>query len=88
VLSTGTNGSGFNNLATSVALGDNYLFSSNTVNSFRVAFNRVASDIIPPNFFTPEEVGINMYAYPASAGGGNSFALTVPGSFSFNGEGF
>ena len=79
---------GSDNLATAVTLGDTYLFNATTVNSFRAALNRAGSQILTPNFFTPQSVGINVYAFPASAGAGDFFTLAVPGSFAIAGGAF
>ena len=54
---------GRDNIAHSVTLGENYVISSSTLNSVRFAFNR--THISRPNidFFSPQEVGINIFSY-------------------------
>jgi hypothetical protein len=58
-----TNMSGFDNLAQSFTMGSTYLLSSNTVNSFRVAFNRVALHRLGPQDLGlgPKELGLKTY---------------------------
>jgi hypothetical protein len=54
---------GRDNMANTVALGENYVINSSTLNAVRVAYNQ--TDIRRPNidFFSPQEVGINSYSY-------------------------
>jgi len=54
---------GRDNIAHSVTLGENYVINSSTLNSVRFAFNR--THISRPNidFFSPQEVGINIFSY-------------------------
>jgi hypothetical protein len=54
---------GRDNIAHSITLGENYVISSSTLNSVRFAFNR--THISRPNidFFSPQEVGINIFSY-------------------------
>jgi hypothetical protein len=70
---------GQNDLATSVTLGDTYLISADTVNSFRVAFNRDSGNHGGPHHFGPSDVGINAYG---SVPG--SISMTAPGLFSLS----
>jgi hypothetical protein len=53
---------GFNNFAQSVALGSTYLLDPNTVNAFRIAFNRVAVRRLNVDFFGPTDVGVNGFS--------------------------
>lgn len=54
---------GFNNRAVSYTIGDNYLLGSNKVNSFRLAVNRTNVHRNGAQYFGPQDVGINIYAY-------------------------
>ena len=54
---------GKDNLANSITLGDTYLVSGNTVNSLRLAYNRVAIHRFNSDFFGPQDLGINAYSY-------------------------
>jgi hypothetical protein len=59
VTSTG----GRDQLATSITGGHDYVISSTTLNSVRVAFNRTAITRTSTDFFSAPEVGINIYSY-------------------------
>jgi hypothetical protein len=54
---------GVNNLAQAFTVGNTYLVSSNVVQSFRLAANRIAVHRNGLPFFGYEDVGINMYSY-------------------------
>jgi hypothetical protein len=54
---------GRDNLATTMTVGEDYVISSNTLNSFRFAFNRTAISRTSTDFFSAPEVGINIYSY-------------------------
>src|SRR5438105_1304250 len=58
-----TSGKGFNNLAQAFAFGDTYLISTNIVNAFRLAVSRVSVERTGAQFFSPNDVGINVYSY-------------------------
>ncbi len=58
-----TDNLGFDDLAQSYTLGDTYLISPNTINSFRLAVNRTAIDRVPAQFFTGTDIGVNIYSY-------------------------
>jgi hypothetical protein len=58
-----TNDPGTNNLAQSFTFGDTMILSSNTVNSFRIAFNRTAVHRYQAPFFSPKDLGSNVYSY-------------------------
>ena len=75
-----TSGMGYDNLAQSYALGDTYLISQNTVNSFRLAVDRTAVDRLTAKFFSGPDLGINMYSYTPK-----SMKLSVPGAMSLGG---
>ena len=81
LLSTNTNG--WNQLASSLALGDTYLISSNMVNAFRLGVNRTAVSAQPNLFFSYCDAGVNIWcgANPKVAG-----PLSITGGFS-SGEG-
>jgi hypothetical protein len=75
-----TSNSGRDNLAQSVTIGDTYLFNSQTVNSFRVAFNRTAIHRTAKNFFSAPELGVNSFSYLP-----HFVHMTVSGAFSLGG---
>jgi hypothetical protein len=54
---------GANDLATSATLGETWLISGATVNSFRLTLNRVAANHPGPQFFGPSDIGVNAYSY-------------------------
>jgi hypothetical protein len=54
---------GIDNLAQAFTVGNTYLLSSNVVQSFRVAGNRIAVHRFGLPFFGYEDVGINMFSY-------------------------
>ena len=58
-----TNDPGTDNLAQSFTVGDTMILSSNTVNSLRVAFNRTAVHRYQAPFFSPKDLGSNVYSY-------------------------
>jgi len=58
-----TSGSGRNNLAQSLTLGNTRLFGANVVNSFRLAFNRAAVHRTKADFFSGPDAGIKMFSY-------------------------
>jgi len=57
-----TTSNGWDNLAQSYAVGDTYLFGTNTVNAFRMTVNRLALHRVGPHFFGPQDVGVNAYS--------------------------
>ena len=74
VLTTGT--PGLDNLAQSVAAGSTVVFSNTMVNSVRFAFNRTAIDRSSPAWFSPKDLGANVYSYQPG-----EMVLTVTGGF-------
>ena len=54
---------GRDNLAQTYTIGDTYLISATTVNSFRAAFNRTAIQRAAVDDFGPPDVGINAFSY-------------------------
>lgn len=54
---------GLNDLAQSATIGHTYLISSNTINAFRLAFNRVGVHRDNDNYFSGCDLGISMYCY-------------------------
>ena len=68
---------GQDNLAQSFALGDTYLFSANTVNAFRLSFNRVHAVVLGPEVFSACDVGVRMYC----GGFEKSIDLAITGGF-------
>ena len=67
---------GLDKLAQSFAIGDTLVFGSNTVNSFRFAFNRTAIDRLDTPVFDPYALGSNVYSYDPGA-----MVLAVTGGF-------
>jgi hypothetical protein len=59
LLSTGQGG--LNDRTQSAIVGDNYVFSPNTVDAFRVAYDRVAIDRSNANSFSPCDLGVQIY---------------------------
>ena len=70
---------GVNNLAQSFTFGDTMILSSNTVNSFRVAFNRTAVHRYQAPFFSPRDLGSNVYSYNPG-----EMVLTVTNAFAIS----
>jgi len=72
---------GYDNLAQSYAAGSTYLLGPNTVNSLRVAVNRVF--VLRKNVPTSSArgIGVNQYSYPLSGGGERGIRLNVSGGF-------
>jgi hypothetical protein len=68
---------GIDNLAQAFTIGNTYLLSSNVVQSFRLAGNRIAVHRFGLPFFGYEDVGINMFSYVP-----HYMRLTVTGGFS------
>src|SRR5262245_16789402 len=66
---------GFDDAAQSYVLGDTYLVSSTTVNSFRLAVNRTAVMRSLVNFFSAPEIGVNAFSDL------KNINLTVNGAF-------
>ena len=60
--------------------GEDYVISSSTLNSVRVAFNRTAITRTSTDFFSAPEVGINIYSYMP-----HYMLLTVSNGFSLGG---
>jgi hypothetical protein len=59
LLSTGQGG--FDDRATSAIVGDTYLFSPTTVNTFRVAYDRISVHRENADSFSPCDLGVQMY---------------------------
>jgi hypothetical protein len=57
------NSYGANDLATSATIGETWLISGATVNSFRLTLNRVAANHPGPQFFGPSDIGVNAFSY-------------------------
>jgi hypothetical protein len=74
-----TNDPGTNNLAQSFTFGDTMILSSNTVNSLRVAFNRTSVHRYQAPFFSPKDLGSNVYSYNPG-----EMVLTVTGGFNIS----
>jgi hypothetical protein len=74
-----TNDPGTDNLAQSFTYGDTIVLSSNTVNSLRVAFNRTAVHRYQAPFFSPKDLGSNVYDYNPG-----EMVLTVTGGFNIS----
>jgi hypothetical protein len=72
-----TNSAGWDDLVQSIAFGDTYLLGRNMVNSFRLTVNRSAIARLGAQFFSPQDVGINMYNYLP-----DYTSLSVTGGFS------
>ena len=51
--------SGFDDLAQSLAVGDNRVFGTNTVNSLRLAFNRSVVRRVTADTFDPHDLGVD-----------------------------
>jgi hypothetical protein len=68
---------GLDDLAQSAAIGDTYLISPNTVNSFRISFNRVGVHRFNNDYFSGCDVGVNMFCYIP-----HQTVLSVTGGFS------
>ena len=56
-----TNGSGLNDRAQSTIIGDTYLFTPTTVNSFRMAWDRVAVQRFNSDSFSACDLGVQVY---------------------------
>jgi hypothetical protein len=65
-------------LAQSYALGSTYLISPNSVNAFRIAWNRTRLDRPNTPTFSAPEIGVNAYTYTD-----RTMSLAVTGGFSF-----
>ena len=64
LLTTGAiNGNGFDDLDQSFTLGDTYLITPRIVNSFRATLDRTGIARNSPEFFGPNDVGINIFSY-------------------------
>ena len=81
------NESGLDDLAQSLAVGNTRVFGSNTVNSLRFAFNRVAVRRLAPETFDPYDLGSNVYSYQPHVMvvivSGNGFQANNPGPSRF-----
>jgi len=71
---------GRDNLATTMTVGEDYVISPTTLNSFRFAFNRTAISRTSTDFFSAPEVGINIYSYMP-----HYMLLTITGGFQLGG---
>jgi len=76
VTSTG----GRDQLATTMTVGEDWVISSSTLNSVRVAFNRTNITRTSTDFFSAPEVGINIYSYMP-----HYMLLTVTNGFQLGG---
>src|SRR5687767_8492536 len=77
VLTTGT--PGLDNLAQSLAAGSTIVLGSHTVNSLRFAFNRTTIDRSSPAWFSPADLGSNVYSYNPG-----EMVMTVTGGFNIS----
>jgi len=67
-----------------VALGQTHVVSASAVNAVRFTYNSTNSRRGQnPGFFSPADVGVNMYSYPP----GDQFPLTVSNNFDINAGG-
>jgi hypothetical protein len=74
---TGTaNVTGFDNMAQSFTLGENWVMGPNTVNAFRFAWNRTDIHRFHQGYFAAPELGVNMFSYLD-----DYFILNVTGAF-------
>jgi len=71
---------GRDNMAQSATVGEDWVISSSTLNSVRVAFNRTAISRTSTDFFSAPEVGINIYSYMP-----HYMLLTVTNGFQLGG---
>jgi hypothetical protein len=71
---------GRDNLTQSIVLGDTYLISPSTVNTFRATFNRVAIHRTNSDFFSAPDIGINTYSYMP-----HYMLMSITGGFSLGG---
>jgi hypothetical protein len=74
VLTVGT--PGLDNLAQSLAAGSTVVFGNNTVNSLRFAFNRTSINRSGPPWFSPRDLGSNVYSYKPG-----EMVLNITGGF-------
>jgi carboxypeptidase family protein/TonB-dependent receptor-like protein len=82
-----------NNQAHSVVVGHNFVLSASTLNSLHVTFNRTLNDRPLPLYFTPTELGSNIFSlqpgYMGISVTGNGFTVgagaTNPGYFNSKG---
>ncbi len=58
-----TNVAGANDMVHSVTVGETTVFSSTMVNTLRVAVNKAKVDNYQTPFFSPKDLGVNMYSY-------------------------
>jgi len=61
VLSTTTPGA--SDLLQAITLGDTYVFGASVVNSLRATYNRTANQKVASQFFSAQDVGINIFQY-------------------------
>src|SRR5215467_14007429 len=54
---------GLDDLAQAATIGDTYLINPNTINTFRVAFNRVAVQRFNNDYFSGCDIGVKVYCY-------------------------
>jgi len=80
---TQPSGIGTDDLAQSVTLGDTYLLSATTVNSFRAYLNRVGARTPGAQYFGPSDVGINAFDYVPKY-----LTVSVQGAFTLGGGNF
>ncbi len=89
VLTTGGSGAtqpsgiGTDDLAQSITLGDTYVLSATTVNSFRAYLNRVGARTPGATYFGPADVGINAFDYVPKY-----LTVSVQGAFTLEGGNF
>jgi hypothetical protein len=77
VLTTGT--PGLDNLAQALAVGDTWVMGNNMVNSLRFAFNRTSIHRGTPPFFSPKDLGSNVYSYQPG-----EMVLSITGGFNIS----
>ena len=75
-----TTAQGIDNLYQGVAIGDTLVFGSNAVNSFRVTYNRTRVTRSTEKWFSPYDIGSNVYSYNPG-----EMSFEVAGAFSIGG---
>ena len=71
---------GRDNLAQTLALGENYVINSGTLNAIRFAYNNLDINRTSTDFFSAPEVGINTYSYMP-----HYMLLNITGGFQLGG---
>jgi hypothetical protein len=75
-----TSEQGIDNLGQSATFGDTIVFGSNAVNAFRLVFNRTAVHRSTKKWFSPYDIGSNVYSYNPG-----EMSFTVQGGFAIGG---